>query len=87
MQLGWIDFSKKDKSNAISIIHALNGKGVLDELGFGVLRDAFANEFFPGTSTLHTRAKYLYLISYLLYEYQQKCANEKNILNRMSWNL
>ena len=77
MQLGWVNFSKKDKRNAISIIHALNDKGVLDELGFGVLRDAFANEFFPGTSTLHTRPKYLYLISYLLYEYQQKCANEK----------
>ena len=77
MKFGWVDFSKEDKTNAISIIQTLENPGVLDELGFGVLRNAFANEFFPGTSTLHTRAKYLYLIPYLLYEFQQKCAGGK----------
>lgn len=77
MQLGWIDFSKEDKSNAINVIHSLNEPGVLDELGFGVLRNAFANDFFPGISTLHTRSKYLYLIPYLLFEFQKKCADGK----------
>ena len=77
MQLGWIDFSKEDKSNAINVIHSLNEPGVLDELGFGVLRNAFANDFFPGISTLHTRSKYLYLIPYLLFEIQKKCADGK----------
>lgn len=77
MQLGWIDFSKEDKSNAINVIHSLNEPGVLDELGFGVLRNAFANDFFPGTSTLHTRSKYFYLIPYLLFEFQKKCADGK----------
>ncbi len=74
MQLGWIDFSKEDKSNALNIINSLNEPGVLDELGFGILRNAFANDFFPGTSTLHTRAKYLYLVSYMLYDFQKQCA-------------
>jgi len=27
----------------------------LDELGFGILRDAFADVFFPGTNTIMTR--------------------------------
>lgn len=81
MQLGWIDFSKEDKSNAINVIHSLNEPGVLDELGFGVLRNAFANDFFPGTSTLHTRSKYLYLIPYLLFEFQKKCADGKYPVN------
>lgn len=77
MQLGWIDFSKEDKGNAINVIHSLDEPGVLDELGFGVLRNAFANDFFPGISTLHTRSKYLYLISYLLFEFQKKCVDGK----------
>lgn len=81
MQLGWIDFSKEDKSNAINVIHSLNEPGVLDELGFGVLRNAFANDFFPGISTLHTRSKYLYLIPYLLFEIQKKCAEGKYPVN------
>ena len=34
MQLGWIDFSKEDKSNALNVINSLKDKGVLDELGF-----------------------------------------------------
>ena len=79
MQLGWIDFSKEDKSNAMNIIHSLNEPGVLDELGFGVIRNAFANDFFPGISTLHTRSKYLYLIPYMLFEFQKKFSEGKEI--------
>ncbi|MBB5218281.1 hypothetical protein DYE49_05945 [Treponema rectale] len=79
MQLGWIDFSKEDKSNAMNIIHSLNEPGVLDELGFGAIRNAFANDFFPGTSTLHTRSKYFYLIPYMLFEFQKKYAEGKEI--------
>ena len=69
MQLGWIDFSKEDKSNALNVINSLKDKGVLDELGFGVIRQAFANYFFPGTSTIQTRAKYFLIIPYELQDY------------------
>ena len=77
MQIGWIDFSKQDKSNALNVIQSLNEPGVLDELGFGIIRNAFANDFFPGTSTLHTRSKYLYLTANILYEFQKKCVDGK----------
>ena len=77
MQLGWLDFSKQDKSNAMNVIRSLDEPGVLDELGFGIIRNAFANDFFPGTSTLHTRSKNLYLTYYMLYEYQKKCVDGK----------
>lgn len=69
MQLGWIDFSKEDKSNALNVINSLKDKGVLDELGFGVLRQAFADYFFPGTSTIQTRAKYFLIIPYELQDF------------------
>ena len=69
MQFGWIDFSKEDKSNALNVINSLKDKGVLDELGFGILRQAFANYLFPGTSTIQTRAKYFLIIPYELQDY------------------
>ncbi|MBQ3716664.1 MAG: hypothetical protein IJM92_15325 [Fibrobacter sp.] len=76
MQLGWIDFSKEDKDKALKVMWLLKESDVLDELGFGVLRNAFANDFFPGISTLHTRPKYLYLVYYMLLDFQKKCRDQ-----------
>lgn len=57
MQLGWIDFSKEDRQKAFDVINLLSEQGAVDELGIGVIRDAFANYFFPGTSTIQTTDK------------------------------
>ena len=57
--LSWIDFSENDRRTMLNIISMFSGKETLDELGIGSVRDAFADRFFPGTSTTHTtRAKY-----------------------------
>ena len=64
MQLGWIDFSKTEQSKILSVLELL-GQGTLDELGVAPVRDGFANLFFPGTSTIQTRAKYFLLIPYI----------------------
>ena len=46
----------------------LQVRGAVDELGIGQVRDAFANHFFPGTSTVQTRAKYFLIVPYILQE-------------------
>ena len=68
MQLGWIDFSKEDRQKALDVINPLSEQGAVDELGIGIIRDAFANYFFPGTSTIQTRAKYFLIVPYVLRE-------------------
>ena len=68
MQLGWIDFSKEDRQKALDVINLLSEQGAVDELGIGIVRDAFANCFFPGTSTVQTRAKYFFIIPRILKE-------------------
>ena len=40
-------------------------QGTLDDLGIGSVRDAFSNLLFPGTSVLHTRARYLLFIPWI----------------------
>lgn len=74
MQLGWIDFSKTERSKILSVLDLLSENGTLDELGIAAVRDGFSNLFFPGTSTIQTRAQclrmYLKIIlqSYVVYE-------------------
>ncbi len=66
MELGWIDFSKEDRKKALDVINLLTESGAVDELGIGIVRDAFSNYFFPGTSTVQTRAKYFLIVPYAI---------------------
>lgn len=66
MQLGWVDFSAADRERALAVLNALREPGAVDELGIGIVRDGLANFFFPGTSTIQTRAKYFLLVAYML---------------------
>ena len=36
MQLGWIDFSKSERSKVLSVLDLLQEKGTLDELGIAI---------------------------------------------------
>ena len=68
MQLGWIDFSNTERNKVLSILDLLEPQGTLDELGISPIRDGFANIFFPGTSTIQTRAKYFLIVPYAMRE-------------------
>ena len=68
MQLGWVDFSKADREKVLDVMNLLQEQGAVDEIGIGLIRDAFANYFFPGTSTVQTRAKYFFIVPYILQE-------------------
>ena len=68
MRLGWVDFSEEERGRALDVLNLFKEQGTLDELGTGAVRDAFANYFFPGTSTIQTRAKYFLLVPYILRE-------------------
>lgn len=68
MQLGWVDFSKADRDKVHDVMSMLKEQGAVDEIGIGVVRDAFSNLFFPGTSTIQTIAKYFLIVPYILKE-------------------
>lgn len=72
LQLGWIDYSSEHKNKVMAVLDLLSQKGAVDELGIGQIRDGFADMFFPGTSTLQTRAKYLFIVPYILMELEKK---------------
>ena len=68
--IGWIDFSPSQRDRVGSVLDLLSPEGMVDELGMGTIRDALANEMFPGISTIQTRAKYFFIIPYILYDFQ-----------------
>lgn len=68
--IGWIDFSINDRNRVGSVLDLLHPEGMVDELGMGTIRDAIANQLFPGISTIQTRAKYFFIIPYILFDYQ-----------------
>ncbi len=76
MPLGWIDFSKSERSKVLSVLDLLSEAGTLDELGIAPIRDGFSNLFFPGTSTIQTRAKYFLIVPYALKDIEY--SNETN---------
>lgn len=84
IRIGWIDFSKEHRNKVISVMHLLTEPETLDELGIGIIRDAFSYFFFPGTSTIQTRAKYFLIVPYLLYELErQKPSNADEFISKL----
>src|SRR5687768_6987568 len=75
--IGWIDFSPSHRERVGTILELLKPEGMVDELGIGTVRDSMADKLFPGISTIQTRAKYLFIVPYILYEYQQLKPNQR----------
>lgn len=74
-QIGWIDFSPSHRDKIGAALDLLRPEGMVDELGLGSLRDGMANQMFPGISTIQTRAKYFFIVPYILYEFQHLINN------------
>lgn len=71
--IGWIQLSREAVASAE---RALDGsqQSVRDEIGFLGLHQALADRFFPGTSVLHTRLRYVLFVPWLL---QRSAGNAK----------
>lgn len=70
--LTWLDYSENDRQLALEVIDLFGEKETRDELGLASVRDAFADLFFPGTSTIQTRAKYFLFIPWIYLELEKK---------------
>jgi len=61
----WVDFAESDRRKMLDILQLFSDHETRDEMGLGTIRDAFADYFFPGTSTIQTRARYMLFIPWL----------------------
>ncbi|MBK7923177.1 MAG: hypothetical protein IPJ95_06015 [Gemmatimonadetes bacterium] len=63
--LSWLDSSSASRRKAMEVIKLFEEKGTVDEIGIGSVRDALSDALFPGTSVLHTRARYFFIIPWI----------------------
>lgn len=65
--IGWVLLTREAVARADNALSSQD-KGVVDEVGFLVLHQAFADRFFPGTSVLHTRLRYALFVPWLVHK-------------------
>ena len=58
-------------------------KGTVDELGFAPIRDAFADHFFPGTSTIQTKARYFLIIPWIMLRYERRKLSAQELASKL----
>jgi hypothetical protein len=63
--LAWLDFSEQEQRQVLGVVELFRERNTVDELGVGVVRDTFSDLLFPGTSTLHTRGRYVLFIPWI----------------------
>jgi hypothetical protein len=61
----WLDRREEDVERVREALAAFDEQGMVDPLGFGVVRDAFSEQLFPGISTVQTRARYFLLVPWV----------------------
>ena len=60
--LTWLDYSERDRRRALDVIDLFRETGTVDELGLAGVGNSYSDLFFPGTTTLQTRACYFLLV-------------------------
>lgn len=63
---GWLDGDDSQRNAMLEVVKLFDDVSTVDELGIGSVRDTFSNAMFPGTSTLHTRVKYVLFVPWLV---------------------
>lgn len=63
-------------------IQLFSEKTTRDELGLGLIRDVFADQFFPGMSTIQTRVKYFLFVPWTYQILERKKISPSEIVQR-----
>lgn len=64
-RLAWLDHSEAQRQRMMELVGLFRERNTVDDLGLGPIRDTFSDALFPGTSTLHTRTKYLLFVPWI----------------------
>ena len=80
--LTWLDYSERDRKDAMAVVDLFRETGTVDELGLSRVQTSIANLLFPGTSTIQTRACYFLLIPWMYLELERRKVTSAKAANR-----
>lgn len=78
----WLDHSDRERHRVLEAIDRFKESDTRDELGLGGVRDVFADLFFPGTSTIQTRARYFLFVPWLYLDLEARKVSSREIEGR-----
>ncbi len=81
--LTWVDFSADQQRRMMELLGAWAERETLDQLGIGTIRDAFSDFFFPGTSTIQTRARYMLFVPWMYRDLEVQRISSGQIQDRV----
>ncbi|WP_182057631.1 DUF6361 family protein [Pantoea sp. ME81] len=76
--LGWLDHDANAQAKTLDILALFQQKESRDELGIGAIRDSFAEQLFPGTSTIQTRLRYMLFVPWIYQRLENKRISAAN---------
>jgi hypothetical protein len=76
--LSWIDHDSTARERTLRILSLFQEKESRDELGLGSVRDSFADQLFPGTSTIQTRLRYMLFVPWIYHSLEEKRLSAEN---------
>lgn len=76
--LSWLDHDRAASERSMRMLSFFKEREARDELGIGGIRDAIADQLFPGTSTIQTRLRYVLFIPWLFAQLEQKNTSSSN---------
>jgi hypothetical protein len=82
-RFAWIDIDEASRRTMLDFIDQFRDQGTLDELGIGTIRDAFSEYFFPGTTTVQTRARYFLFVPWIYRRLEDKGISSTEIARRL----
>ena len=82
--VGWFHLSGEETARARDFLRRCNGEDAVDELGFGILRDGFSDQFYPGTSTVMTQPRYLLFIPAIYRSMERTLERRKGAIEDVS---
>ncbi|TFW32912.1 DUF6361 family protein [Massilia horti] len=69
--LSWLDHDHAAAERSMRLLHLFKERESRDEFGIGGIRDAIADQLFPGTSTIQTRLRYVFFIPWLFAQMEE----------------
>lgn len=80
--LTWIDHDSEARERSLRILALFQEKESRDELGLGGIRDSFADQLFPGTSTIQTRLRYMLFVPWIYTELERRRVSPEKFARR-----
>ena len=79
----WLDHSESHRRRMLDAISRFEIKDTRDELGIGSIRDSFAEQLFPGTSVIQSRAAYLLFVPWIYRNLEARRVSSDQIIRKL----